>query len=174
VALASKGSCANHGRRPILRGVVWGAAAVFLLACPLRAQEKPPVFLIRLHGVINEAYAEAVKRKMAYADEQGAELIILELDTPGGTVQASQALGDFIFRDVKARVVAYINTKAYSGGTMVALACDEIYIDKATGMMGDVAPGTAIRPPWSRPWSRKRSRSTGCTPRMTRRVCSSI
>jgi len=90
--------------------------------------------------MINEALFRAVQRKLNYAAQNGAELIILELDTPGGTVDASQALADFIFKDVQARVVAYVNTKAYSGGTMVALACDEIYMDSAVGMMGDVAP----------------------------------
>ncbi|MFW6456783.1 MAG: NfeD family protein [Planctomycetota bacterium] len=99
-------------------------------------------YLIRLSGGINDAYAEALMRKMKTAQEQGADLIILELDTPGGTVAASQKLGDFIFAEVDTRVVAYINTQAYSGGTMVALACDAIYIDDRVGMMGDVAPIT--------------------------------
>lgn len=117
-----------------------GALALCLLAGGVLAQQKPPAFLIRLEGMINEALFRAVQRKMNHAVEQGAELIILELDTPGGTVDASQNLADFIFKDVQARVVAYVNTKAYSGGTMVALACDEIYIDSDVGMMGDVAP----------------------------------
>jgi len=139
-SIAKRG--ASSASAGALRAAIAAWAVTCLLAGGLAAQEEPPVFLIRLDGMINDAYAEAVKRKMNYAVEQGAQLIILELDTPGGTVQASQALGDFIFKDVEARVVAYINTKAYSGGTMVALACDEIYIDEAVGMMGDVAPIT--------------------------------
>jgi membrane-bound serine protease (ClpP class) len=92
--------------------------------------------------MINQAHAEALKNKMEEAIAAGAERIILEMDTPGGTVQASQDLGDYIFAKVEVPVVAYINTKAYSGGTMVALACDDIYIDEKIGMMGDVAPIT--------------------------------
>lgn len=97
--------------------------------------------LIRIKGMINDAYTEAVKRKVAQAVEENTDLVILELDTPGGTVAASQELGDFILKsDVP--IIAYINTKAYSGGTMVALACDAIFMDSAVGMMGDVAPIT--------------------------------
>lgn len=100
------------------------------------------IYLVRLNSVINDAYAEALIRKMKTAQEEGADLVILELDTPGGTVAASMKLGDFIFGEFEPRIVAYINTKAYSGGTMVALACDEIYVDEDVGAMGDVAPIT--------------------------------
>lgn len=144
----------NKGAGAGLSAIPQSARAVavhFLLAAVLimsmaaqthAAEEESQNYLIRLQGVINDAYAEALMRKMKNADDGGADLIILELDTPGGTVAASQKLGDFIFADVNARVIAYINTKAYSGGTMVALACDAIYIDEKVGMMGDVAPIT--------------------------------
>jgi len=102
------------------------------------AKEEPTVYLIRLDGMINDAYAKAVIRKMTDAVDKGAELIILELNTGGGGVRPSLEIAEFIFTQMDVRVIAYINTKAYSGGTMVALACDEIYIDAAVGAMGDV------------------------------------
>lgn len=115
-----------------------------LLADSAAAQDDapPPVkaCLIRLDGAINKAYSEAIKRNIEEAKESGAKIIILEMNTPGGEVGASIDLGDFIFMQDELRIVAYVNPMAYSGGTMVALACDEIYIDKAIGKMGDVAP----------------------------------
>jgi membrane-bound serine protease (ClpP class) len=120
------------------------ALGILLTAAIVPAAEKEPerVFLVRLDGVINDAYAEALMRKMKVAEKEGVDLLILELDTPGGTVTASQKLGDFIFGEFEPKVVAYVNNKAYSGGTMVALACDEIYIDQDVGAIGDVAPIT--------------------------------
>jgi len=115
---------------------------VCVLAGAVFAQDGPKAWLIRLSGAINPAYGEAVKRKINQARSEGAKLIILELDTPGGGVSETTELSDFIFRQEDIRIVAYVNTKAYSGGTMVALACDEIYIDASTGMMGDVQPIT--------------------------------
>jgi membrane-bound serine protease (ClpP class) len=125
-------------------------ALMLATAGPVRAaegsekQEKKSkkTYLVRLQDMINSAYVEALIRKMKEAQKQGADLVILELDTPGGTVGASMKLGDFIFGEFEPRIVAYINAKAYSGGTMVALACDEIYIDEDVGAMGDVAPIT--------------------------------
>lgn len=104
------------------------------------AGEKRDVCLIRLKGMINEANATTVRRKIGQAVSEGADLIILELDTPGGLVTAAKDLGNYIHKDVDVRVVAFINEEAISGGTMVALACDEIYIVEGVGMMGDVAP----------------------------------
>jgi len=118
------------------------AVVLFCMGWPALAAGGTEAYLIRVDGMITEAYAEAVERKVEFAARQGVKTVILELDTPGGTVSASMELGDFIFKQVSEgmHIVAYINDKAYSGGTMVALACEEIYIDAAVGMMGDVAP----------------------------------
>lgn len=119
----------------------WLAAIVALFLCPVvAAQEKPEAYILRLQGTINEAYARAVQSRIQKAVDEGVETFILELDTPGGTVSASMELGDFVFRQEEIDVIAYVNDQAYSGGTMLALACKEIYIDATTGRMGDVAP----------------------------------
>ena len=121
------------------------ALVLFLVLSLLGASETlakntPDAYIIKLDGVINQALAEAIKRKVKLVEKRGGKLIILELDTPGGTVAASMDLADFIFAHETIRFIAYVNPKAYSGGTMVALACHEIYINSALGMMGDVAP----------------------------------
>ena len=99
-------------------------------------------YLIKLEGTITDAYAEAIKRKIDLAAEQDVNTLILEMDTPGGTVSGSMNLGDYIHEKVEGgmNIIAYINPQAYSGGTMVALACRTIYIDETLGKMGDVAP----------------------------------
>jgi len=115
-------------------------AVCLLCARQAAAQEGPDAFIIKIGGVITQAYSKAVQRKMAYALEQGVDTVIVELDTPGGTIQDSTELADFIFRQEELRVIAYVHSQAFSGGTMVALACDEIYIDASVGRIGDVAP----------------------------------
>ncbi len=114
--------------------------ALSLAVGPARAEQAPEAYILRLDGMITDAYAQAVRRYIERAKDRGAKTFILELNTPGGTVDASTELGDYIFRQDEVEVIAYINDQAYSGGTMVALACREIYIDGATGRMGDVAP----------------------------------
>ena len=117
-----------------------GLLLLLVAARPAAGEQKPDAYIIRISGVITQAYSEAVKRKMEFAREQGADTVILELDTPGGTVGDSTDLADYIFQLEDVRVIAYVHPQAFSGGTMVALACDEIYIDASVGKMGDVAP----------------------------------
>ncbi len=123
------------------RGMVGLAVLLLLAACaPARAQEPPDAYIIKIDGMITQAYSKAVQRKFEYAQQQGVGTIILELDTPGGTIQDSRELADYIFERDELTTIAYINDDALSGGTMVALACKEIYIDDRLGTMGDVAP----------------------------------
>jgi len=128
-----------HGR------CAWIGAGLmlFLLALTsgsLHADETPDACIMKLEGAISQALSKAIIRKIEEAEKNGVKTFILELNTPGGTIQDSTELGDFIFQREDIDVIAYIHPKAYSGGTMVALACKEIYIDAAVGMMGDVAP----------------------------------
>jgi len=117
------------------------ALLALLAVCPAAgAQEPPEAFVIRVEKVINEARAKAVQRNIELAERSGAKTIIIELDTPGGTLDASRELGDFIFTKDNLDIVAYVNKEAFSGGTIVALACKAIYIDERLGTIGDVAP----------------------------------
>ena len=128
----------RKGVRALL--IALGLLSLCLPARQVSAQPDVQAYIIKLDGMITSAYAEAIKRKVLFAQEQGVQTVILEMDTPGGEVGASIDLGRFIFTQDETRIIAYINTDAYSGGTMVALACDEIYIDSDLGVMGDVAP----------------------------------
>jgi membrane-bound serine protease (ClpP class) len=93
-----------------------------------------------VEGGISQALSEAIKRNITRAEEEGVPIFILELNTPGGTIEASTDLADFIFQRENIEVIAYIHTQALSGGTMLALACKEIYIDATIGEMGNVQP----------------------------------
>ncbi len=140
----------KRGGRPNASGAAPGRALaawmLILLALAASAahaggaRDGARAYVVKVSGMITEAYAEAAKRKINTAIDRGAEMVILELDTPGGTVSASTNLGDFIFTREDIRIVAFINTEAWSGGTLVALACDAIYMQGRLGKMGDVAP----------------------------------
>jgi len=140
--MAAKRASGRLGGDSARRVRRWVVLVVLLwLCCPaLFAAQHVDAYLIQIKGMITNAYSEAVKRKIEFAAQEGVETVILEMDTPGGYVDASKDLADYIFTRDDMRIIAYINPEAYSGGTMIALACDEIYMDEAVGMMGDVAP----------------------------------
>lgn len=113
--------------------------AMFCLSASAQ-QEQPPVRILKLEGEIGQVEYEGVRRHIEQARSDGVEVFILELDTPGGVLKPSMDLGDFIFRQDEVDVIAYVHNQAFSGGTMIALACEAIYIDATMGKMGDVAP----------------------------------
>jgi membrane-bound serine protease (ClpP class) len=59
---------------------------------------------------------------------EGDRLVVFDLDTPGGMVTSTLDICDEIkkLRADGIRTCAWVNDKAYSGGTVVALATDEI------------------------------------------------
>lgn len=116
------------------------AAALFLSSAAAAHAQEPRAFIIKIEGPITEAHAKAVQRRMESAVRRRAETIIFELNTPGGELWSSMDLADEIFSLDDVHTVAYIHDQAYSAGTMIALACKDIYIADKVGMMGDVAP----------------------------------
>ncbi len=81
---------------------------------------------------------ELVTEALDKADRDGAMLIVLEIDSPGGEVGACDKLSKRIFES-KTPVVSLVLHKAVSGGAMVASAAREIVMTK-TARMGDIQP----------------------------------
>lgn len=101
----------------------------------------PKVAFIKVDGVIEPILQQFVERQIDRAIAGGANLIIFEIDSPGGLLISSQELASFIANldAKKARTVAYVPEQALSGAAMISLGCDEIYLHpKAT--IGDAGP----------------------------------
>jgi membrane-bound serine protease (ClpP class) len=115
----------------------------------LHGQEGSPasVYRVPVHGVIELGLAPFVERSIQEAREAGAAAVILELETPGGRVDAAQRIANAI-GDSEVPVYAFINRHAYSAGALIALATSGIYmrpgsvIGAATPVVGsgDKAP----------------------------------
>ena len=119
--------------RPTLLLIVILAAG--LPTHPLRADRlRPRVVEIKLDMMIHQVSAEYVERGILYANEQNADAILLELNTPGGLVTATQELVQAIYAS-HAPVITYVapsGASAASGGFFVLLAGD----------LAVMAPGT--------------------------------
>jgi membrane-bound serine protease (ClpP class) len=139
-------------------GVVLCAAAALSVAWlgasllggrPAVGQETPHgvVYRVPVTGVIELGLAPFVARSIREAEAQGARFVVLEIETPGGRVDAAERIVDAI-KDAGLPVYAFINRRAFSAGALIALATTEIYmrpgsvIGAATPVGGDgqVAP----------------------------------
>ena len=95
--------------------------------------------LIRFEGPIGPMLKAYFDRKLALAEAQGADLLILEIDSPGGTLAESLDIAGQL-RDLGfAHTVAYVPKEALSGAAIVALGCDDI-IMAPTALIGDAGP----------------------------------
>ncbi len=87
------------------------------------------VFVLPLDGSVGEAFRhEEIKKIGEKADEYGpGQIIVLLINTNGGSVLESQDIAETIF-DIRERhrVVAWIQ-KAISAGCQTAMCCHEIY-----------------------------------------------
>jgi membrane-bound serine protease (ClpP class) len=103
------------------------------LCCPglLSAAEQSPAeysrgVLIRFEGPIVPRLEYYLECKLRTARKQGADLVIIEIDSPGGLVDQSLNIAAQL-RDLDwAHTVAYVPQQALSGAAFVALGCDEI------------------------------------------------
>ena len=95
--------------------------------------------LIRFDGPIDSMLAHYFFRKLDLAKQLGADLVIVRIDSPGGTVEASFEIAERL-RDIRwAHTVAYIPQEALSGASFVALGCDDI-IMAPEALLGDAGP----------------------------------
>ncbi len=105
-----------------------------------RDEEDPPggprAAILPIHAEITDVTVESLERRIKDARKEGVEVIVFELDTPGGLVTSSIAIADLIRNLTDIKTVAWVNPNAYSGGTIVAVACDEIVMARSS-RMGD-------------------------------------
>lgn len=105
----------------------------------------PNLAVLSIEGEINAVTTRSFVSRLDKAIDQGADGIVVDLDTPGGEVGAVLEICTAI-KQSPLYTIAWINPTAYSGGAIIALACDEIVL--ASGAtMGDAAPvaGDPIR-----------------------------
>lgn len=92
--------------------------------------------VIKLEGMVSPQMETFLKAKLKSAKQRGADLVIFEIDSPGGYVDTTFAIGDLI-RDLDwAHTVAYIPREALSGASLLSFGADEIVLDD-NAMFGD-------------------------------------
>lgn len=81
------------------------------------------VVVITIHGTIELGLRSFVLRVLRQA--RASDLVVLDIDTFGGRVDAATEMRDALLR-TKAKTVAFVNPRAISAGALLTLACDLI------------------------------------------------
>ena len=101
-----------------------------------KAQQGGVAFLLELKGPVGPATADYISRSLDKAQEQGAQLVILQIDTPGGLDTSMRT----IIRDILASPVPVVSYVAPSGARAASAGTYILYASPVAAM----APGTNL------------------------------
>ncbi len=97
-----------------------------------------PVYIIPIKGMIERALVYVVRRGVSQAVQNNAAVIILDMDTPGGRLDACAEIMQLL-ADLDATTYTFVNPDAISAGAIIALSTDHIYM-APSGRIGDAMP----------------------------------
>ena len=106
------------------------------LSSPGAQSDAPLVIILNAEGAVTPAMREYIERGLGAADQRNADLVVLQLNTPGGDLNTTQEIVTTI-RGSEIPVVVYVTPRgawAGSAGTIITLA----------GHAAAMAPETAI------------------------------
>src|SRR5580658_7006739 len=92
-----------------------------------------PIVIVPITGTVDDGMAHVVERSVDEANQEHARAIVLEVNSPGGLVEAAFRIRDALF-SAQEPVVAYVGERAYSAAALITLTASQIVM----------APGASI------------------------------
>lgn len=96
------------------------------------------VVVIPLDGMVGDGMLYSVRRRLATARGLSPALVVFEVNTRGGALEAAFRIGDLIHAITDFPTVAWVNREAMSAGSMISVACSEIVMQE-NSLLGDSA-----------------------------------
>ena len=140
----SAAPCAASGKAPAS-----GKAAAEYPASTSPWGKAKRIYVVPLRGQTNDINYYSLRTRFRKAAAAGADLILLDIHSPGGPISSSIRIAKLIGQQRKPPVVAYVEQWALSGGSMAALACPTIIMN-AHAHLGD-SQAVMIRPRADKP-----------------------
>ncbi|MFW6295320.1 MAG: NfeD family protein [Halanaerobium sp.] len=91
------------------------------------------IYHTKLDGEINTAQYSFISDSLERAEEENAELFILEINSLGGFVDPALKIRDRIFISPM-RIVTFINGRAWSAAALIAMAGEELYVSSGSSI----------------------------------------
>ncbi|CAN5325588.1 nodulation protein NfeD [soil metagenome] len=113
---------------------------LLLLPAAAAAQGGAAVYRIPVTGTVEMGLAPFVERSLQEAADAGAAAAVLDIDTPGGRVDAAEQIAKAI-SEARIPTYAFVNRRAFSAGAMIALATERIFM-RPGSVIGAATPIT--------------------------------
>jgi membrane-bound serine protease (ClpP class) len=84
-----------------------------------------PVVIVPITGTVDAGMAHLVERSVSEANQEHARAIVLDVNSPGGLVDAAYDIRDALF-SAQEPVVAYVGERAYSAAALITLTASRI------------------------------------------------
>jgi membrane-bound serine protease (ClpP class) len=97
------------------------------------AQPARPVVVVPIQGIVDAGMAHMVQRAVSEAQREGAAAVVLDVNSPGGVLEAAFDSRDAILNS-SVPTYAYVSERAYSSAALITLAAQKIFM----------APGASI------------------------------
>ena len=85
------------------------------------------VYRVPIEGTIDLGLPPFIQRTLDKAESENASLVIFDINTFGGRVDAATQIKDAILGS-ELTTVAFINRRAISAGALISLSCEKIYM----------------------------------------------
>jgi len=125
-----------HSKKILLVSIILVLSLVSIFGNAIAQSEDTTVITISLDGALTPSWLTYIERGLSNAENQNAELIILQINTPGGSIDLMNRIVQLI-RSSRTPVVVYVapnGAMAGSAGTIITLA----------GHLSAMAPQTTI------------------------------
>jgi membrane-bound serine protease (ClpP class) len=106
---------------------IWLFILFLTLGSSIAEETKKNIYVIPIQDTIDLGIPAFVNRAISAAEKNSAELIIFDIDTFGGRVDAATQIKDAISA-TDITTIAFINRRAISAGSLISLSCDQIYM----------------------------------------------
>lgn len=114
------------------------APAPAAVSVPAPREGKALVYVVPMRGQIAKPALYILRRGLKEAIEQKADVVVLDMDTPGGALDVTfdimEALSKF-----PGETLTYVNKEAISAGAFISAVTDEIHF-APSGVIGAAAP----------------------------------
>ena len=106
---------------------LWIFILIAIIGVVIANNNNQKVYVVPIQNTIDLGIPAFVNRAVNAAENNDATLLVFEINTFGGRVDAATQIKDAI-ASTDIQTIAFINKRAISAGSLISLSCDKIYM----------------------------------------------